>query len=132
MIAFDTNVAIYILNNNPQFVDGAVRVIERAQQQGCCLSVVLITEVLCFAGANNIDELETFLQSFRNTKYIDYDAAIARQAAAILRQYPAFRIADAVHLATALATGATEFWTNDTRLAKFSSTDLRVRLLSEL
>lgn len=135
LIAFDTNIAIYAVNNHPEFSEPSVKVIERAEALGCSLSVIMSTELLCFprpGDHESIAQIEEFLQSFRNTSFTDYSVAIARQAAKILRQYRSLRLADAVHLATAVEAGVTEFWTNDQKLAKIQLPSTKIKLLSEI
>ncbi len=135
MIAFDTNIAIYVVNGHPEFVDQAVKVIERAEVEGCSLSAILITEVLCFLPPDQLDsivELEQYLRSFQNTIYVSYTEQIARRSASILRQYQSLRLADAIHIATAVESGAQEFWTNDQRLKKVKLPDTRIKLLKEI
>lgn len=135
MIAFDTNIAIYVVNGHPEFVDQAVKVIERAEVEGCSLSAMLITEVLSFPPPGQLDsiaEMDQYLQSFQNTVYVSYTEQIARRAASILRQYRSLRLADSIHLATAAESGAHEFWTNDHRLEKVHLPGTKIRLLSEI
>lgn len=134
MIAFDTNIATYVAENNPEFANRAVRVIERAEQEGCRLSVVLVTELLSLVAPHHprsISELEAFLGSIKNTEFIACTAEIARRATGILRAHRGIRLGDAIHLATAAEAGASEFWTNDVRLVKVAVPGVRVRLLAE-
>jgi predicted nucleic acid-binding protein len=56
---------------------------------------------------------------------LDIDMDIARRAAELRAKY-GVRTADAIHLATALAAGASAFVTTDRRLARVKEIEVRV------
>lgn len=132
MIAFDTNIAIYTLNNHPKFYNQSKDIINSAKEQGGCVSVLLISELLQFSGLRDDQRMryaENFIESLFPISFISTDSDIARYAASILREYSWLKLPDAVHLTTAAIGGATEFWTNDHRLADVMLTTLKIKLL---
>lgn len=133
MIAFDTNIPIYILNNHPQFYAPAKSILRTAQEQAGCASVLLVTELLQYSLFNDSRQLKIAEQFIESMDFVDFapvDNEIARQAAAILRACPQLRLPDAIHLASAIVTGASEFWTNDRQLTSITLDSLRIKSLS--
>ena len=132
MIAIDSNIVIYALNNNADFAIYAQSILLRMQKVGGIMSTILRTESLCITKDPIVrNEIHSFLSDIKNTIFISVDPKIADYAGQILADYPAIKIADAIHLATAKQAGATEFWTNDNKLCKVSIKDLIIRPLSE-
>lgn len=132
MIAFDTNIPIYILNNHPQFCTPAKSILRMAQEQSGCASVLLVTELLqysLFSDSRQLKIAEQFIQSMDFVDFAPVDNEIARQAAAILRAYPQLRLPDAIHLASAIVAGASEFWTNDRQLTSLTFENLCIKSL---
>lgn len=114
MIGIDSNVFIYILEDNLEFSAPAQRAISQTVQSGKSLgvSVLVITEIL--SGTNNPNALE-FLEASHATQY-EFTKAIAVVAGNLRRQHKGLKTADAIHIATALIHGADSFITNDKKL----------------
>ncbi len=133
-ISVDSNIFIYVFNADEAFVQHATNVLEKAEQQGAVVTVLLLTEMLHGAlGVPKDEELiHDYLQAFRNLTFVPVSPSIATAAGKLLGRYPALRIGDAIHLATAAEAGADEFWTNDRKLKKIVIKGLRVRMLPEI
>ena len=114
VVAFDSNVFIYILERNPIFFDAArlalLPVLEGKEE--AIVSVLVLTELL--AGNPGID---VSILDHPNITVCDVTKEIARQAGKLRFTYP-IKAPDAIHMATALHSGATRFITNDKALLK--------------
>lgn len=132
MIAFDTNIAIYALNGHPEYAEESIAVIGKASRSGGCVSILLLTELLSYPKLTDkryLQKAEEFVQSLANLDIAAIDEEISRYAAALMRQYEVLRLADALHVASAVLRGASEFWTNDRKLKNIEVPGLRVCLL---
>ena len=114
MVAFDSCVLIYVLENNPKFADRARRVFLDIERKGGVCSSLVVAESL-YGNIRTIDQLGPLLSPA--IKIVSLDAKIAEQAG-LLRLEHGLKMADAVHIATALAAGATTFITNDLNIRK--------------
>ncbi len=77
--------------------------------------------------------IKDFLDGLLGVSYLAVTIEIAQMAAKLLRENaPGLRIADAVHLATAVESGAQEFWTNDNKLKKKELPGTHIKLLGEM
>jgi predicted nucleic acid-binding protein len=137
MDAFDADVLIYAaIRNHP--LGRRVRAVfpVHADEPGASAaavgSVLLIAEVLSKplreAATQATRELRTLLSRLR---LLPVDAATAELAAELGASYR-LRAADAVHLATAVGSGADRFFTNNTRDFPKSITEIDVTYPDEL
>jgi predicted nucleic acid-binding protein len=117
VIAFDSNVLIYFLEKNPAFFVPAKNLLlpVLSGDSFACTSVLTITEIV--AGSSPGANLE--ILDHPNIDVLPIDHEIARKAGALRLKYR-LKTPDAVHLASALHSGATAFITNDSPLAKLS------------
>ena len=86
-------------------------------------STLIFAEVLAFPDrrkSNSLSVTDFFIQ-LSNAQACPVDTVIASLAGSLRVQYPALRMADSVHLATALNGKAAVFVTNDHRLANISN-----------
>ena len=133
MISLDANIIIYSLNNNSEFAKPSQKILEKAASEGAVVSTILYTEVLAVSNDKFISDIvmiENFLDGLLGVSYMPVSTEIAQMAAKLLRENaPALRIADAIHLATAVESGADEFWTNDYKLQKIKVPNTKIKLL---
>ena len=133
MIAVDTNLFIYVLAEHPDYGLAAEALLNRGEQEPLIASVLVIGELLGVSDPSKATQLSyarLMLSSLHGLQLMPADETIVYAATALMQQQ-GLRLQDAIHLATAHQAGATEFWTNDKKLAKVTLPGLRVRLLSE-
>lgn len=131
-IALDSNVFIYNLEENVEFLKFTNIIFERllSGKLKATTNIISLTEILSFPGT--ADKEEDLIQEFiliPNLEIIDVNSEIAIEAARIRRKYK-FRLPDAVQLATAKIGKAQVFITNDDRLARFK--ELKVIMLKKI
>ena len=121
IIALDSNVFIYNLEQNPDYVQFTDFIFNRliTNKSRAVTSIISLTEILSYPETEAVEKqiVEDFL-STPNLQVSNVDERIARKAAEIRREYK-FRLPDAVQLATALINQAQVFITNDNRLKNF-------------
>ncbi len=136
MISLDANIIIYSLNNDPDFAKSSQAILKRAATEGAVVSTLLYTEVLAVSDKKRVKDItmiKDFLDGLLGVSYLAVTREIAQMAAKLLRENaPGLRIADAVHLATAVESGAQEFWTNDNKLKKIELPGTHIKLLGEM
>lgn len=124
-IVLDTMVFLYHFEANPRFVRQTVGLLSAVEQGkvAAVASTLVATECLSLPLAQGRNELvgryRDLLRHFPNLALWPVDLDVA-ELAAQLRADHALRIPDALHLATALACGATAFVTADRRLQRVS------------
>ncbi len=122
MIAYDSNVLIYYLENNPAFADAAEDVIKRGHTQGTVLSVLVMQETLngfALLGEKELGNAKQALEELKSTIFIDVTQPIIEQAVRLTTLFGRKVMDyDAIHLATALENDVSEFYTNDHELIK--------------
>ncbi len=92
-------------------------------------SIITITELFSAPFVKNQDQIMSSLDSLASLAVVEIDRSLALEAARIRRENH-LKLGDALQLATALASGAEVFITNDKDLKKFK--ELPVLLISEL
>lgn len=125
MIAFDSCILIYILEDNPEFADKAKHVFLDIERRGGVCSSLVITESL-YGSVHSIGQLGPLLSP--TIKIVPLSAKIAERAGQ-LRIKHGLKTADSIHIATALEAGAKSFVTNDKQLLKIK-TGLVIKLLT--
>ena len=134
-IALDSHVFIYLAEQDPMHVRRAAGVIDAVADGAVegSLSVVGVAEVLLGPAMRGefiaVEQMAAEIDSTPNLKVVAVTPEIAIDAAVIggLRR---LKLADAIHLASARAVGATAFVTNDRRLR--SAAHLQVVYLDDL
>lgn len=131
LLALDTGPWILWIEQNTGFLP-AVTPVFREIEEGratAVTSVIAVLEVLTGAMRRNDDVLvrryESLFMESAGVVVLDVDGEIARRAAALRAKY-GVRTADAIHLATAFAAGASAFVTTDRRLSRVKGIDIRV------
>jgi predicted nucleic acid-binding protein len=130
-LALDTGPWILWIEQNPAFLP-VVGPIFREIEEGratAVTSVIAVLEVLTGAKRREDEVLvrryESLFTESAGVVVLDVDMEIARRAAELRARY-GVRTADAIHLATALAAGASAFVTTDRRLARVKEIEVRV------
>lgn len=131
-VGIDSNLFIYNLEQNPQFVKYTDIVFNKLalNKLKAVTSIISLTEILSYPETTLV-EVQIINDFFNtpNTKIVDIDRNIAVEAAKIRREY-GFRLGDSVQLATAKFSKAKAFITNDNRLKSYQG--LKVILVSEI
>lgn len=127
MIYLDSYVFLDLFSGEKKRVEGAKKYLERAKQEGCIISTVVLTEVLYHLrrkGFENIaEDFLLFVQTFEKLKVIDVNEDIAIQAARIRAKYYKkneceISFLDSIHIATAIYANCTEIVTGDEAFLK--------------
>ena len=134
-IAIDSNVFIYLAEQDPLHADRAAAVVDAVANGAVSgsLSVVGVAEVLLGPATRGelvaVEQMASEIVATPNLRVVAVTPEIAVDAAVIggLRR---LKLADAIHLASARAIGATAFVTNDRRLR--SAAHLQVIYLDDL
>jgi len=134
LIGLDTCIFIYHLERHPKYftvTQPLLRGIETGGWQAVA-STVAVMEVMVrpwqLERRDVVRDYEAILAHFPNLELVDATLDVAREAARLRAQYT-LRPADALHVATALISGATAFVTNDRDFAQVKDVD--VVLLSD-
>ena len=131
VVAADTMVFIYHLQEHPRYVEATQRILEsweRGSPRGVT-SVISLAEVLVkpLRDGNEAAAAEylRLLTSFPNLELIELDRQIA-EAAARLRAAHGLPLPDMIQVATAVSRGATGFVTNDPGFRRVKDLDVLV------
>lgn len=121
LVALDSNVFIYNLEQNPQYISATDEIFNRLvlNKLKAVTSIISLTEVLSYPKIDSV--VKQITEDFYNTpnlKIIEVGQEVAVEAARIRREH-GFKLPDAVQLATALSAKAKAFITNDHRLKSF-------------
>ena len=117
-VYLDACVVIYLIEKVDPFSDKIRQFLARHSDASLCVSPLVRLEVMIKplreSVATLVADYEDFLaaQNWLPVNDIIFDRALQ------LRAYHGLKTPDALHLATALYHGCTEFWTNDDRLSK--------------
>lgn len=131
----DANIIIYLQEGAPEIQEAVVTVVSSAVSRGAVLVTSEISIVECLHGAlkrKNNALAQSYRAFFADEKAIattPVRAAILELAAEVGAEY-GLKTIDAIHVASAMATGCDMFLTNDMRLR--APTDLVVVRLSDL
>ena len=119
LVGLDTTTLIYDWEYHPVFGDAA-HAVTRAITEGhlrAMASTLLLAELLTgplrIGRAERARQYREWLVGFPNLSLVAPDAEICTRAAQLRAMAPRLRLPDAIHVATALAAGATAFVTND-------------------
>lgn len=122
-VALDTNIFVYAYQNKPRSKD-ALQILEKIKNTGirCFISVLVFEEFLVGVYRQklekNLSSYEDFLTGSGLFTVVDMDRQIARTAAKLRAEYSSLRTPDAIHLASAISTGASTFITTDRRIPR--------------
>lgn len=134
MITYDTNILIYAFEGTSAYAAAAQAVVRQGEQQGAVLSVLAWQELLTgvvLKGPSDDEQLRASLRDLTATLFVPVTQEICKRAVLLTARYGKQIYGyDAIHIATALAHGATAFVTNDKTLLSVLSVDgLEIRSL---
>jgi predicted nucleic acid-binding protein len=128
MIAFDTNIFIYVLNGDSQFGPAASKLL-KATQRPKMASELVFGEILASPKLQDIS-LQNKALLFLNALDIQWQKInrdVLFEAAGLRRQHPNLKLVDALHIASAIVGQAEIFFTNDQDLVHLKGVDLDIR-----
>ena len=124
MIAYDTNILIYALENTCSWAAAAQAVVRQREQDGAVLLVLIWQELMTGAvlRRNGQDEeLAKISHSLGSTKLVSVSQAICERAVSLTKRYGKHLYGyGAIHLATAMEYKAEVFVTNDKAILNIS------------
>jgi len=126
---------VYALEQNPEFSILARKIILRGVAEGAVLPTILVQEILAGYATQSeaqYEKAEQAIQALENVTFQSITLPIAKRAANLMRQYGK-KVSgyDALHLASALETGAEVFYTNDKELVSIDAIHtLRIQSLA--
>lgn len=135
LIAIDTSILIYLLEEHPQYATHARRLFERIEKGSlkAIFSIVGMIELLTGVKKKGRQDLaqdyKLLLSHLPNFDIYSIDEKIVDVASTMRATY-GIRTPDAIHVATAIAKGATLFVTNDRALKKIK--EIKVVSLNDL
>ncbi len=119
-VAIDSNVLIYLLEGNEEFGIRARAVVDALDDGVLLGSMATVGQVEILAGPARVGDASVFEQTAGELRSMGLNLVAltsdVAEDAAWLRGLGGLALADAVHLASARAAGATAFITNDRRI----------------
>ncbi len=135
LLAFDTAPLIYFIERNANYLERMRNIMQQvnAGQPNGLVSVLVLSEILVYPMKTNDLELaqkyETMLINSENFSLIIVNHDVAKKAAELRAQYN-LKTPDALHLATAIVSGADAFLTNDNGFKRVAA--IKILILDEL
>lgn len=120
----DTNILVYLLERHEHYSSEVAAQLEKftkSPESVLITSALTITEFLAGTKSSSADSL----RKVPRLKFSSLDEALAEQAGN-LKRMSGLKIADAIHLATAMSLKADALFTNDKQLAAIASKHLKV------
>ena len=123
-VFFDTSPVIYLLQHIEPYYDQVMHIMLSLQEQDSeiVLSDFTIAEYCVHPYREQRQDLIDLLHAFieqEEIMTIHSSVSIAQEAARIRADYPAFKMMDALQLASAISCGCDLFLTNDKQLRQF-------------
>ena len=127
-IALDANIVIYLVENADAHVVRAAAVIDAIEAHGLRATMATLGQVEILTGSARSGDQVVFERVAEEIRSMDLrfeplTEAIAEDAAWV-RGQGRLKLADAIHVASARATGATAFITNDRRIGAQAGLDV--------
>lgn len=119
LVYFDSCLVIYAVEEHPTFAPLVEAHLESEANANVVIQVSDLTELECLVmplRTHNQAVLDKFDEWFERVEVLSIERAVFRRAAQLRADFDGLKTPDAIHLATALSHGCTEFWTNDNRL----------------
>ena len=132
-IYFDTSPIIYLLQKHDLFFPQISTFLNSNEQAVYVTSVVTVAEYDTFLNKHDRPDLQLAFDGFAERTYLQIcsiDLPIAKRAAHIRATYPAFKLMDALQLATACIHNCDCVLTNDRQLKQFQ--DIKVLTMPDL
>lgn len=134
LVALDSNVFLYALLDQAPYAEQAIyvlRSVERGDKRAL-FSSLAYAEVLGYKKTQSgIQKAHAFLDEMQNTYAVPLDRDISKRAGIIRMNHPSLRLADSIHLATAMGL-ASLFVTQDKKLAKIASKYIETMTLHDV
>ena len=129
-ICLDSSVIIYLIEGAPTFHDPVIRAIQQTGLRGAVYVLSDLTRLECRVRPlreNDPKRLGSFDAFFAQPDVVRVDLSTALfDRATWIRAHHSLKVADAIHLATALEYQCDEFWTGDRKLAGVAAGFIRV------
>ena len=132
VIAFDSNVFIYVLDEHPEFFASSRDALNKAATEPTVISALVYTETLSKLSGQTFKESLQWLNLICQRGQITVmpiDINLATLAAQLRSSHKQLKTPDAIHLATAIAKNAGTLFTNDRKLANIAKGYLKVKTL---
>ena len=132
---FDTNVFIYLIENNPEYKDIITQLIQHLDTLDCQIYTSDLTLAECLVkpfADNDIDSQQCYKQSIANSDFLTVKQ-VSRNTlinAAKMRSLVKNKLPDSIHLATALQCECAIFVGNDKKLR--TTEDIQHVILADL
>lgn len=126
MIAVDTTLFIYVLNADHEFGHRSAAILDSKEDK--VASEIVFAEVFSITKLDEVDirhQTQKFLEELK-IEYVSVTKEVFLLAGSLRRQHSSLKLADAVHLASALQAGADTFVTNDQDLVKLKIKGLKI------
>lgn len=126
MISVDTNLFIYTLNADERFGRQSAALFDSSEPK--IASELVFTEVLSSSKLQDVALRGKTLQFLEELaiQFMPATRELLQLSAALRREHSHLKIADSIHLATALHSGVKAFVTNDQNLVKLTIPGLKI------
>lgn len=135
MISFDSNILIYFIDGSDKWSEPAEKVLKKASTEGAVVSELIRQEVLTgviLQYPQIYNRSAALLESLVAVEYAQVDRKATNRALKLTRKYGRkVKGYDAIHLASAIENGATEFWTNDQQMVAAGVSEISVCSLQD-
>jgi predicted nucleic acid-binding protein len=125
VIALDTNIYIYALDEQSEFCRSArsiIALLEQGAEEGMG-SVLVLSEIM---RKPSLDLLKT-LYNLVNHSFMPVTEDIALLASKLYLKYPKIKSYDELHVASAIIHGAETFYTNDKDILEAGITEIEIK-----
>lgn len=123
MLYVDTDILVYLLEQHHDYSQAVAHTLE-ANHGPLITSTITVVEFL----AGTVSSTLATLHMVPGLQFIELNDQLAEQAATYQRKH-GMQIGDAIHLATAVDSGTSVFFTNDKQLAKIAAQYLTIKTL---
>jgi predicted nucleic acid-binding protein len=131
-IALDSNVFIAFLAEDPDFFDVSAEIMRKIEngQLNASYSSLVFGEVMRMPADESLEPIKQFFNKLPGTDF-PADKTVCTKAAELRRKYPALKLPDAIHLATAIQSKVHNFITADKSLARIANKEISATYLKE-
>ncbi|MEK7059503.1 MAG: type II toxin-antitoxin system VapC family toxin [Patescibacteria group bacterium] len=133
-VALDSNVFIAYLAKDDAFYNSAnilIQQIAAGELQAVCSSIVFGEIVYTTSDPKSLAAVDAFFADLASCSDRPADMVVCRKAAQLRQTYPALKLPDALHLATAVVAQANSFVTADRRLLAIAKREIQSTYLTD-
>lgn len=127
LVALDSNVFIAFIeqDQDADFFMAAANIMRDIESGtlSVAYSSIVFGEVMRMPAGESLEPIKRFLAKLGGQDY-PADQVVCTKAAVLRRAYPSLKLADAIHLATAIIAGADTFITADKRLLAIAKKEM--------